>query len=127
MSKWPVLLLVESLAHGGCERDATKIAVGLDRSRFEPHVAVFHSGGPRTAQLEAAGVPILSLPLRSFVNSSVMVAGRMMGAYIRQHGIKTLFIDAANADFLGNAKHFQVILDALEKDYEPGQHYFTLP
>jgi deoxyguanosine kinase len=48
-------------------------------------------------------------------------------SYIKQHGIKTLFIDAANADFLGNEKHFKVILDALEKDYEPGQHYFTLP
>ncbi len=48
-------------------------------------------------------------------------------SYIRQHGIKTLFIDAENADFLGNEKHFQVILDALEKDYEPGQHYFALP
>jgi deoxyadenosine/deoxycytidine kinase len=47
--------------------------------------------------------------------------------YIRQHAIKTLFIDAGNADFLGNEKHFNVILDALEKDYEPGQHYFTLP
>ena len=88
MSKWPVLLLVESLAHGGCERDATKIAVGLDRSRFDPHVAVFHPGGPLTAQLEAAGVPILSLPLRSFVNSSLIVAARTMGAYIRSHGIK---------------------------------------
>jgi deoxyguanosine kinase len=48
-------------------------------------------------------------------------------SYIRHHGIKTLFIDAANADFLGNEKHFQVVLEALEKDYEPGQHYFTLP
>jgi deoxyguanosine kinase len=47
--------------------------------------------------------------------------------YIRQHDIKTLFIDAANADFLGNETHFQVILDALEKDYEPGRHYFSLP
>ena len=47
--------------------------------------------------------------------------------YIRQHNIKTLFIDAGNADFLGNEKHFRVILDALEKDYEQGQHYFTLP
>ena len=88
MSKWPVLLLVESLAHGGCERDATKIAVGLDRSRFEPHVAVFHSGGPLTPQLEAAGVPILSLPLRSFLNSSMPVAARKMGAYIRRHRIQ---------------------------------------
>ena len=47
--------------------------------------------------------------------------------YIKQHNIKTLFIDASNADFLGNEKHLQVITDALEKDYGPGQHYFTLP
>ena len=47
--------------------------------------------------------------------------------YIRQHNIKTLFIDASNADFLGNEKHLKIVLDALEKDYEEGQHYFTLP
>ena len=47
--------------------------------------------------------------------------------YIRQHNIKTLFIDAANADFLGNDKHLQVILDALDKDYDEGQHLITLP
>lgn len=47
--------------------------------------------------------------------------------YIRQHNIKTLVIDASNADFLGNEKHIQVILDALEREYEDGQHYFTLP
>jgi len=47
--------------------------------------------------------------------------------YIRQHNIKTLFIDTTNADFLSNEKHLQVVLDALEKDYEEGQHYLTLP
>lgn len=47
--------------------------------------------------------------------------------YIKQHNIKTLFIDAANADFLSNEKHLKVIIDALEKDYEHGQHYLTLP
>jgi deoxyguanosine kinase len=47
--------------------------------------------------------------------------------YIRQHNIKTIFVDVSNADFLGNEKHFQVILDALEKEYEGGQHYFSLP
>jgi deoxyguanosine kinase len=47
--------------------------------------------------------------------------------YIKQHNIKTLIIDATNADFLGNPKHLGVIIEALEKDYEPGQHYFTLP
>src|SRR5205085_3809393 len=38
--------------------------------------------------------------------------------YIRQHNIKTLFIDTTNADFLGNERHLQVVLEALEKDYE---------
>jgi len=47
--------------------------------------------------------------------------------YIKQHNMKTLFVDAANADFLHNEKHLQVIYDALEKDYENGQYYLTLP
>jgi deoxyguanosine kinase len=47
--------------------------------------------------------------------------------YIKQHNIKTLFIDCSNADFLGNEKHLRVVTDALENDFEEGQHYFTLP
>jgi deoxyadenosine/deoxycytidine kinase len=47
--------------------------------------------------------------------------------YIRQHNIKTLFIDTTNADFLGNKLHLQCVLDALDKDYEEGQHYLQLP
>lgn len=47
--------------------------------------------------------------------------------YIKQHNVKTIYVDAGNADFLGNQNHFQVIVDALEKDYETGQHYFSLP
>ncbi len=47
--------------------------------------------------------------------------------YIRQHNIKTLFVDAGNADFLGNEKHLKIITDALENDYGEGQHYLTLP
>ena len=43
------------------------------------------------------------------------------------HNIKTLFVDASNSDFLGNEKHLKVIIDALEKDYDNGQHYLTLP
>lgn len=48
-------------------------------------------------------------------------------SYIKQHNLKTIFIDASNADFLGNPKHLDVVLHALDKDYEDGQHYFTLP
>lgn len=48
-------------------------------------------------------------------------------SYIKQHNIKTIFIDASNADFLGNEKHLQTVIDALDKDYDEGQHYFSLP
>jgi deoxyadenosine/deoxycytidine kinase len=47
--------------------------------------------------------------------------------YIKQHNIKTLYVDASNADFLGNEKHVQTIMEALEKDYEEGQHFIALP
>ncbi len=47
--------------------------------------------------------------------------------YIRQHNITTLFVDASNADFLGNEKHLQTVINALEHDYTPGQHYLNLP
>jgi deoxyguanosine kinase len=47
--------------------------------------------------------------------------------YIRQHNIRTLFIDVSNADFLDNKAHLQVVLDALNRDIGEGQHYFSLP
>ena len=47
--------------------------------------------------------------------------------YIKQHNIKTLFVDAANADFLSNETHLQTIIDALDKDYPTGQHFLSLP
>ena len=48
-------------------------------------------------------------------------------SYIKQHNMKTLFIDASNADFINNEKHVDVILNALEQDFPHGQHYFSLP
>jgi deoxyadenosine/deoxycytidine kinase len=47
--------------------------------------------------------------------------------YIKQHNIKTLFVDASNADFLDNEEHLKVIISALDKEYDEGQHYITLP
>jgi len=47
--------------------------------------------------------------------------------YIKQHNIKTLFIDCSNADFVNNEAHLAIIVNALDKEYEDGQHYITLP
>lgn len=48
-------------------------------------------------------------------------------AYIKQHNIKTLFVDTSHADFLGNEAHLNTIIDALNKDYGEGQHFISLP
>jgi deoxyadenosine/deoxycytidine kinase len=47
--------------------------------------------------------------------------------YIKQHNVKTIFVDSSNADFIENEKHVQIILDALEMEFESQQHYITLP
>ncbi len=48
-------------------------------------------------------------------------------SYINQQNIKTIFIDAANADFENNENQIAVVLNALQSDYPDGPHYFTLP
>ena len=47
--------------------------------------------------------------------------------YIKQHNIKTLFINASEADFIGNPQHLEAVVTALENEYEEGQHYLNLP
>ncbi len=47
--------------------------------------------------------------------------------YIKHQPIKTLYVDASNADFLGNPQHLKVILNDIENEYADGQHFITLP
>ena len=47
--------------------------------------------------------------------------------YIKQHNLRTIIVDVTNADFLGNEKHLEAIINALDNEYEEGQHYLTLP
>ena len=47
-------------------------------------------------------------------------------SYIKQHNIKTIFVDALNADFLSNEDHLKTILDALDDDMESNQRYISL-
>jgi glycosyltransferase involved in cell wall biosynthesis len=84
----PILLTVRELHHGGIEHDATKIAIHLDRSRFEPHVASYHAEGIRFDELKRAGVPILHLPVSSLKSWSALSAAIRLRQYIRKHRIR---------------------------------------
>ncbi len=64
---------------------------------------------------------------QSIANDYLFTLQETYTQYIKQHNIKTLFIDTSNADFLGNELHLQAVIDALGKDYEDGQHYLQLP
>jgi deoxyguanosine kinase len=44
-------------------------------------------------------------------------------SYIKQYKIKTIFIDASNADFLSNEAHLQTILNILHNGFESEQFY----
>lgn len=68
----PILLTVRELDHGGIERDVRKIALNLNRSRFEPHVASYKAEGMRFEELSRARVPFLHLPLSSLKSLSAM-------------------------------------------------------
>jgi glycosyltransferase involved in cell wall biosynthesis len=85
---WPVLLLVRKLDHGGCERDLSKIAMGLDRSLFEPHVGCFRPEGIRRQELRDAGVPIVQLPVMSLLSRSAIHGAMILRRYISQHRIE---------------------------------------
>lgn len=46
--------------------------------------------------------------------------------YIKQHPVRTLVVDTTKVDFLRQPKDFEHLLEALEKEYEPGMHYLKL-
>jgi glycosyltransferase involved in cell wall biosynthesis len=84
----PILLTVRELNLGGIERDVTQIALKIDRSRFEPHVASYRSEGFRYEELSDAGVPFLHLPLTSLKSPTAISAAMRVRRYIREHGIR---------------------------------------
>lgn len=51
----------------------------------------------------------------------------MYNSYIQQHNIKTLMIDASNADFLSNDEHVNLILETLEQKDIEDKYFLSLP
>jgi glycosyltransferase involved in cell wall biosynthesis len=78
------------LGLGGTERQLTETAKALDRSRFEPHVGCFHAEGFRADELRCAGIPILRLPVTSFLSISAVGGARQMERYLEEHSIQVV-------------------------------------
>jgi L-malate glycosyltransferase len=84
----PILLMVRELGIGGTERQLTETARYLSRERYIPHVGCFRPEGLRRKDLDAAGVPILHLPVYSFRSPAAITAAWTLVRYIRQHRIR---------------------------------------
>jgi L-malate glycosyltransferase len=82
-----VLLMVRELGPGGSERQLTELAKALDRAAIEPHVGYFRDG-PRGQELRALQVPLLQLPVTSFMSPSALAGAFIMARYLRQHRIE---------------------------------------
>jgi L-malate glycosyltransferase len=96
----PILLTVRELNCGGIERDVTKIALNLDRSRFEPHVASYQAEGMRFEELRRAGIPFLHVPFFSLKSLTALSAAMRLRRYIREHKIRLVHAYDTSAVFV---------------------------
>jgi len=94
----PVLLMVRELGIGGCERDLTKVATGLDRSRFQPYVGCFLAQGLRTAELFAHNIPIVNFDVPSFASLTAVKSAMQLGGFIQSNGIQVVHAFDAPTD-----------------------------
>tara|TARA_R110002072_G_scaffold303142_1_gene495790 strand:+ start:48640 stop:49755 length:1116 start_codon:yes stop_codon:yes gene_type:complete len=56
-----ISFLITELDHGGAERALVRIASGLDRKLWKPHVISLSDRGPLAEPLEAAGIPVTAI------------------------------------------------------------------
>jgi glycosyltransferase involved in cell wall biosynthesis len=82
----PVLFVIHSLGHGGSERQVAALSRALDRSRFLPHAASV-IGGFRADEMRDDGIPVIELPLRSYLARDTLTVARGLREYIRAHDI----------------------------------------
>lgn len=97
----PILLLVRELGIGGCERDLVKLAVGLDRSRFEPHVGCLIAEGMRGAELRDNGIPVVRFDMPALFSPAVIGAARHLGEYLKRCRIQLVQAFDAPMDVFG--------------------------
>ena len=82
--------MARELGIGGSERDLTKLAMGLDRSLFEPHVGCFRDQGMRADELRASGVPVVRFPVTSFRSPSFVRGVSVFREYVQNKRIRLL-------------------------------------
>jgi glycosyltransferase involved in cell wall biosynthesis len=97
----PVLLLGDTLNVGGTEGQFAEVACGLDRSRWDLHVACVRAEGPLRARLEGAGLQPWSLGPSSFKSPGLVVAILRLATYLRRHAVRLVHCFDFYSNILG--------------------------
>lgn len=82
-----IMLLVRLLGQGGSERQAAVTALALRKNGYETHVGCVDPTGIRADELRAAGVPVISLPIRTLAAVETIRQGLRLRDYIRRERI----------------------------------------
>jgi glycosyltransferase involved in cell wall biosynthesis len=80
--------MVRSLGPGGSERQLAEAAKALDRRAFSPHVACVEASGFRFEEMRDCGIPILELPMHSFLGREAWNAAGRLRRYLRENRIQ---------------------------------------
>ena len=86
----PVMLATQLLDTGGSERQTRQIAVALDRSRFDVHLAFFRPEDDRERELQAAGVKTVFVPLYSYMSAGALKSALKLRRYLKDNRIQLL-------------------------------------
>ena len=86
----PIALFVRKLDWGGIERDVAKLAIGLDRTLFAPHVVVFEPGGLRYDEVQRAGVPIFNMGVASLTSPRALSIAARLAQWLIKRRIRLM-------------------------------------
>ena len=82
-----VLQFLTVFATGGTERQVINLAYGLDRARFDLHVACFKRWGDLLGEIEGSGWPLAEYRIRSLYGARTLRQQLRFGTYLRRHRI----------------------------------------
>ena len=85
-----VLTLLTNFHIGGTERQVTNIALGMDKSQFDLHLACFRYSGELLPEVETLAAPRPVFPIGSLYHPKTFVQAVRLMRYIRRHGIQVV-------------------------------------
>lgn len=94
----PILFVLNSLGHGGTERQLALTLRALDRDSFPPAVVTLFAGGPNLEPIRQLGIPVsvLGVPRRGILRAARAVEGAA-----RAHGARIVHTALFESDVAG--------------------------